>query len=1723
MPDPSADRQGPMPPATEAMHPASSLDTAAALVLVLDQYMADLKAGVAPDRARLLADHPQLSAQLEPCLAGIEFISRAARPASSPTQLGDFRIVRELGRGGMGVVYEAEQISLRRRVALKVLRFGAVADKEALERFRREAETVAHLHHTNIVPIFAVGSEQSVSYYAMQYIEGGSLADAIASKSAAHESNAPAKPTSYDEFARWGLEAAEALAHAHQRGVIHRDIKPSNLLLDKDGRVWLTDFGLARRMDEVTMTMSGMLMGTPRYMSPEQATGIKQPVDHRTDIYSLGATIYELVTDQPVFASDTPHGVISQILTAEPVRPRTIRQAIPRNLETIILKCLAKEPAHRYATAQLLADDLRAFREGRAIKARRAALPERTVRWVQKRKKSVAVAAVAAAATLLVAAGLYATVTSVAASRLAHVSMKGPLLKVEVLDQDEQTAVATFTTPTQQPQTIPPGDYHVRLSADGHLSETSLFDADKGGHYDLAVWLASREFLEIPLQNAESEELARIDGHDDLFLAAANQLRRVDGATGQPVWQVSLTAKDQPLVAKVLPPGDAINTLFGPSNHGAAIIPPSLVRPLADLDGDGALDLIWASRTSASLVAVSGKSGKVLWCHRRRSTLPEGLHENNIQAHFSSAFNETIVGQPLSAEIDGRRIVVAMCFMNGETYFTKDSRWIHPPPQLWLDAVDAQTGNTVWRHSLPLDSESPEQTAFTGDVGTVHDRKIGAITYGNRLFGFDFLTGEPAWPDRQLDDKPPVVVRFADLADDGQLDVLLVREGATNSNHNPDGRARELSLVALSPLSDKPLWEMPLPGVIEPPKSNPAAEPQFDWPLVVDLDGKGKPAVVVPFVDYAAGVCGVEALGAADGKSRWRQPLAGAVRNWRAPQPDRIVVGPDLDGDGCRELFTASLDTSALRLYVDALSGRDGRNLWTYTRSAIHTGPFGGELSPLRWWQTGSDGWPLLVASEAMQAPEQKSSSVILAASSGRLVQTLDDFGPPEIADLNGDGLLDLCARRPDSFSPSQPYAAGTLRAIKGAPPEAWRTLSNDASIPVPDLNGDGYDDLIHNDNQYVRATSGRDGSLLWSSDQTGFAFTLANALQRLQFADLDGDGVPDFLMINSSGPRLNAISGRNGKLLWSVDLKFSLPEQPASGFESGVDVHLGFHVMEAGHSPDVLLLYATTGHGTAGSQWNQLWLARISGRDGQIRWRQSLSEPNDLNFVGTRIPLAIADLDGDGVNDIVFWLPLSQAEARRLTFSASATPEPESKQSASGDNSATPSLVPRYELRAVSGRDGKLLWRRPGFFMRYDDPQWRFTFTRSVPQPIVADFDDGQPVVLITDASLPGVGGGSDEKSYAEVVAINGHDGKAKWTWRGGSGDNMGMFHDTWVESSPHLVRAAAGNAIAVSIYDRKLTVVVDLKTKFPNPSGKSGQQIVVLNSRGEVVRRTEVRSPGLDGDPANIQIGDLDSSGLDEIVCIDNDKVRAMRPGDEKWLWQWPPPGETTTHGPTDVGEILPAGKKYPATITVTTTDGMIGLAGPTGKMRWRYNAAAPSSGSVLATDDPQGLPRIWTASPVSPRRCGIALPTNEAGKYQLMTPKFVKYDEPAQNPRLLRPLPWNGPPLGGDPAAWLVYIVVCVVMIGLAVGKRSGKLRRGILLIVLWLVVSLLTAIAWICLEARDMSAVQHYDWNGWYRVFFFGFTLAMLLLFAGLVAAGLFRFVRWTVRRLTKRPV
>jgi serine/threonine protein kinase/WD40 repeat protein len=436
-----------LPPAGED----GSADRAPALddprvIAAVEEYLAALEAGREPDRDQFLARYPQdVAAALAECLDGLELVQSAglelqgprppALPAPPPA-LGDFRLIREVGRGGMGVVYEAEQISLRRRVALKVLSLAGGLDVRHLRRFRTEAQAAAGLHHTNIAPVYAVGYERGVHYYAMQFIDGPSLAEVIAElrqrgraapddpRTGAGPVASPAARTWSDaaistlsaqrsaagrEFwrtvARLGIDAAEALDHAHQQGVVHRDVKPANLLLDGPGHLWVVDFGLARLQGDAGLTMTGDLVGTLRYMSPEQALASRAIVDHRTDVYSLGATLYELLTLRPAVPGEDRQDVLRQIAEEDPVAPRRLAPAIPADLETIVLKAMAKEPAERYGTAQDLADDLRRFLEDRPIAARRPSWGQRARRWVRRHRPLVF--SVGTAAALLVAGLLF--------------------------------------------------------------------------------------------------------------------------------------------------------------------------------------------------------------------------------------------------------------------------------------------------------------------------------------------------------------------------------------------------------------------------------------------------------------------------------------------------------------------------------------------------------------------------------------------------------------------------------------------------------------------------------------------------------------------------------------------------------------------------------------------------------------------------------------------------------------------------------------------------------------------------------------------------------------------------------------------------------------------------------------------------------------------------------------------------------------------------------------------------------------------------------------------------------------------------------------------------------------------------------------------------------------------------------------------------------------------
>ncbi|MBW3600531.1 MAG: protein kinase, partial [Planctomycetes bacterium] len=325
-----------------------------------------------------------------------------------PEDFADFRIVREIGRGGMGVVYEAEQISLGRRVALKVVSAGALFDKRQRQRFQNESRAAAALDHPHIVKIHAVGRERGVPYYAMQLIAGRSLAEWIDHWRIARRQDGSAGGSRGAEFyrraARLGIQACEALEHAHGQGVVHRDVKPANLLVDGADRLYVADFGLARVGTDPGLTATGDMLGTLRYMSPEQASG-KRLVDHRTDIYSLGAALYETVALEPLFSETSGEALLHAIAHESPRAPRRLAPNLPRDLETIILKATAKDPGERYATAHQMADDLGRFLEQKPIRARRPSLIDLGVKWM--RRNGVPLIASLTAAALVLAGALF--------------------------------------------------------------------------------------------------------------------------------------------------------------------------------------------------------------------------------------------------------------------------------------------------------------------------------------------------------------------------------------------------------------------------------------------------------------------------------------------------------------------------------------------------------------------------------------------------------------------------------------------------------------------------------------------------------------------------------------------------------------------------------------------------------------------------------------------------------------------------------------------------------------------------------------------------------------------------------------------------------------------------------------------------------------------------------------------------------------------------------------------------------------------------------------------------------------------------------------------------------------------------------------------------------------------------------------------------------------------
>ncbi len=522
-----------------------------------------------------------------------------AQPAGS--MLGDYRIIREIGRGGMGVVYEAEQQSLGRHVALKVLPAQLLMDRDHVRRFHREARAAARLHHGNIVPVFGVGEQGAAHFYAMQFIDGWGLdqllgemarmgatagpggtatsrawdadsaglarrlltgkftpADGSAPDTAREpdpgttqassdgsepgtgvgrprRGTAPALPGSSDipsaagsrrqyfySVARIGIQAAEALAYAHQNGVLHRDIKPSNLLLDRHGTVWVTDFGLAKAEGADELTHTGDLLGTLRYMAPERFQGWSDP---RSDIYGLGLTLYELLTARPAFDEPDRARLIKQVAEAEALPPRRLDRRIPRDLETIVLKAMAKVPSERYAAAAELADDLRRFIEDKPVRAGRPTVAQRLAKWSRRHKTAVLLAA-----GLLVAAvlGLAASTVLIARARVEAVRQRD-----EATEQLVRLSIANGVRFTNE------GDFFAAIPWFVRAMGLDKQDPARQEMHRMrlaAVWMRSPKLVEIWFHDRAAWHAAFSPDGRRVVTASEDGIARVwDTETGEPV------------------------------------------------------------------------------------------------------------------------------------------------------------------------------------------------------------------------------------------------------------------------------------------------------------------------------------------------------------------------------------------------------------------------------------------------------------------------------------------------------------------------------------------------------------------------------------------------------------------------------------------------------------------------------------------------------------------------------------------------------------------------------------------------------------------------------------------------------------------------------------------------------------------------------------------------------------------------------------------------------------------------------------------------------------------------------------------------------------------------------------------------------------------------------------------------------------------------------------
>lgn len=1368
-------------------------------------------------------------------------------------RFGEYELIEEIARGGMGIVYKARQIKLKRTVALKMILAGQLASEEEIQRFHAEAESAAGLEHSGIVPIYEVGQVGDQHFFSMAFVEGKSLAKVL--------QQGPLTP---ERAADYVGQIASAISYAHNKNIIHRDLKPANVLLDENGRVKVTDFGLAKQTHlDTSLTATGQIMGTPGYMPPEQASGNPSLVDETSDVYSIGALLYCLLTGRPPFQAATPLATLTQVIEQEPVDPRALVPGIPRDLETICLKCLQKEQHRRYPSAEELAEEIKRFENNQPILARPVSSLERAARWMQRRSQPLWTATLTGlAVAILLAIGLIGRF-AYQQSLLGYVDLQtneeeGYL--VATIFDEHQRQVDRQTLPTQQAIALPEGSYRVRVSGARTMSKDVQLEVQRGSRrqpYSPVLSLKDTQ-LWPTIQHEATVEFLKLENRADAILVDDQSVTRCNGASGETIWRTDVGASAKQF-------GEMENfrwwTGFGNLTNGRRQwrARPKMLQPAVDLDGDGIRDLVFSGSEQAWLMALSGKSGKALWFRLLAEESPQKINFS------SSILNSAVVHQPVTiadVDQDGVAEILTIVFDLGDDRQT--------PPRRWLKLSSGKTGEQIWSTELNGtwfdESNVPPDLrwrhfASGGSSGSTSASSTGGFKYtrsrsstiesgpgyystspllvagkknvdeikllaGDRLVRVQPETGKiEAVSLGFAAIKSPEI---ADLDNDGNDEILFLVKN--NSKTQPT------ELIVWSTLTNKIAWRKKLGSTWGAVRK--LGREIASWPYVVDLNGDGQAEVIVPdsttfkvpFAEKPYG--GLSAFDAA-GNLIWERELI-SMRE----QLDRFIAGPDINDDGWRDLFVVTDDARNNRgtwnqeaILVDAISGRDGERVWwnhQVLESSNQNFEFG---ETLRWWNTGNDGWPTLLVGV-------KSDLFAFSPRTGAVTGFGHYIDSILVADGNADGLDDLFFLR-----------KGNLGSYRGRPQINWMRSPIELSHSA-DVDSDGIDDFAFGD----KLISGRSGKTLWKTDMNlGPAFNTAPD-ERMFVLDHDfnNDGFKEVLADGDFAPGRSyfarLLSGDDGRVLWNALRSYS--DKPLWNSK------LSHVVSEVGPGGKVEITgIVSEGHMDFTGSMNpgHTWLVRLEGNTGNTIWNVPLFA---AMLPDPRFEIVHKDLNNDGVRDIL--VPAS-AET----------------------DSAGLVIAGKLHLRAYDGRDGSLIWKVP--VVQLDENK-----LESFPKLTVVDTESDGTVVVFYDHRFA-------NGTNARLRIIHGATGQdtshpLNWT------DQMPETTHNKIQLPWPVViqdRNKGEHFFAFSVWTSSPVVTTDwngmeLETGI-------GEEFIMMNAEGKIVTRFGlplIRGNRFRANRQRLWSHDTNQDGIDELIFLDHAGLTAIDPFSRELVWSWERP---------------------------------------------------------------------------------------------------------------------------------------------------------------------------------------------------------------------------------------